>query len=213
MNWFLGCCCCGKSAAVELLIWLFQIIVNWFLGGCCCGKSAAVKLPCTWTRPSFFSTSWTHLHHAQSLNHFGHFFVPTSQPRENAKLSQSGEESLGESSSQAGGPLCTTVPLLNPPLLSCYTPVLWTARALPSSAAHTVPPSSSCDSRNLILLPNKSTTVGKQICPPRAMENFVKMTRHSTFYSDTHKNSNLFVKLCESGVLKVMEWFTREAQT
>ena len=72
-----------------------------------------------------------------------------------------------------------------------------------STAAHAVakPPPSSCDSRNLILLPNKSTTVGKQICPPRAMENFVKMTRHSTFYFDTHKNSNLFVKLCESWVL------------
>ena len=87
----------------------------------------------------------------------------------------------------------TTTVLLHSCTLNC-----------PSSSiqrrTHRRPPSS-CDSRNLILLPNKSTTVGKQICPPRAMENFVKITRHSTFYSDTHKNSNLFVKLCESGVL------------
>ena len=52
----------------------------------------------------------TTLNHSITLDTF---FVPTSQPRENAKLSQSGEESLGESSSQAGGPLCTTVPLLS----------------------------------------------------------------------------------------------------
>ena len=172
MNWFLGCCCCGKSAAVELLIWLFQIIVNWFLGGCCCGKSAAVKLPCTWTRPSFFSTSWTHLHHAQSLNHFGHFFVPTSQPRENAKLSQSGEESFGESSSQAGGPLCTTVPLLNPPLLSCYTPVLWTARALPPPHTPSPPP-------HLVI---QEIWFCFQTNPPRWVNKFVLLVQWKTLW-------------------------------